>query len=71
MELTSTITCPRCGAAHTETMRTDQCQYFHECPTCHAILKPKPGDCCVFCSYGTVKCPPQQTLDTDVRSELP
>ncbi|MEE9252050.1 MAG: GDCCVxC domain-containing (seleno)protein [Thermodesulfobacteriota bacterium] len=20
----------------------------------------KEGDCCVFCSYGTVKCPPEQ-----------
>jgi hypothetical protein len=24
------------------------------------VLRPKPGDCCVFCSYGSVKCPPQQ-----------
>ena len=24
------------------------------------FLKPKPGDCCVFCSYGTVPCPPIQ-----------
>jgi hypothetical protein len=22
--------------------------------------KPKPGDCCVFCSYGSVPCPPMQ-----------
>ena len=21
---------------------------------------PKPGDCCVFCSYATVPCPPVQ-----------
>ncbi|MHA2389931.1 MAG: GDCCVxC domain-containing (seleno)protein, partial [Candidatus Hodarchaeales archaeon] len=21
---------------------------------------PKQGDCCVFCSYGDVKCPPMQ-----------
>ena len=25
-----------------------------------SYLKPKKGDCCVFCSYGTVKCPPIQ-----------
>jgi hypothetical protein len=24
------------------------------------LLKPLPGDCCVICSYGTVKCPPVQ-----------
>ncbi|MGH8771663.1 MAG: GDCCVxC domain-containing (seleno)protein [Burkholderiales bacterium] len=23
-----------------------------------ARLKPKPGDCCVFCSYRSVPCPP-------------
>ena len=22
---------------------------------------PKPGHCCVFCSYGTVVCPPMQS----------
>ncbi|TGE15005.1 hypothetical protein E5J99_13940 [Hymenobacter elongatus] len=25
-----------------------------------AILKPLAGDCCVYCSYGTVPCPPIQ-----------
>jgi hypothetical protein len=34
--------------------------YFHECNGCGARLKPLPGDCCVFCSYGTVPCPPIQ-----------
>ncbi|MFN3988266.1 MAG: GDCCVxC domain-containing (seleno)protein [Rhodocyclaceae bacterium] len=23
-------------------------------------MRPKPGDCCVFCSWGTVACPPVQ-----------
>jgi hypothetical protein len=41
-------------------MPTDACQWFYECEHCHAVLKPKPGDCCVFCSYGTVPCPPVQ-----------
>ena len=26
-------------------------------------LKPLAGDCCVFCSYGDVKCPPIQQGD--------
>ena len=39
-------------------MPTDACLYFHECVACHAVLRPKPGDCCVFCSFGSVKCPP-------------
>jgi hypothetical protein len=58
--LESTLTCPLCGHIKTETMPTDACQWFYECEGCHELLKPKPGDCCVFCSYGTVPCPPIQ-----------
>ena len=58
--LRSTLTCPLCGVAKTETMPTDACQYFYECTGCRALLKPKPGDCCVFCSFGDVACPPIQ-----------
>ena len=46
--------------AETETMPTDACQWFYDCKGCRAVLKPKPGDCCVYCSYGTVACPPIQ-----------
>jgi hypothetical protein len=58
--LESTITCPHCRAQRTETMPTDACVHFYECKQCGEMLRPKPGDCCVFCSYGTVKCPPEQ-----------
>jgi len=58
--LQSTLTCPQCGHVKTETMPTDACQWFYECGGCHALLKPLPGDCCVFCSYGDVPCPPIQ-----------
>jgi hypothetical protein len=58
--LKSTITCPECGHNKEEEMATDACQYFYDCEKCHTVLKPKAGDCCVFCSYGTVKCPPIQ-----------
>jgi hypothetical protein len=58
--LESVITCPECGHRQVETMPTDACQYFYDCPGCSAVLKPRAGDCCVFCSYGTVPCPPVQ-----------
>lgn len=54
------ITCPSCGTAKTETMPTDACRYFYECTGCDTLLRPKHGDCCVFCSYGSVPCPPVQ-----------
>ncbi|MEO7293015.1 MAG: GDCCVxC domain-containing (seleno)protein [Ginsengibacter sp.] len=53
----STITCPQCGYQQEEAMPTDACQYFYECIQCKTILKPKMGDCCVFCSYGNIPCP--------------
>ena len=56
----STITCPICAVSRKETMPTDACLWFYECTGCKTMLKPKAGDCCVFCSYGTVKCPPIQ-----------
>jgi len=56
----STITCPECGFSKKETMPTDACQWFYECTACHVVLKPKVGDCCVYCSYGDVPCPPVQ-----------
>ena len=58
--LQSVLTCPECGFRKEETMPTDACLYFYECEGCKALLSPKAGDCCVFCSYGTVKCPPLQ-----------
>ncbi|MDP1647107.1 MAG: GDCCVxC domain-containing (seleno)protein [Rubrivivax sp.] len=58
--LESTLTCPHCGHAKAERMPTDACQWFYECEACQAVLSPQPGDCCVFCSYGTVPCPPIQ-----------
>jgi len=58
--LESLITCPQCGFEKQETMPTDACLFFYECENCKALLRPEPGDCCVFCSYGTVSCPPKQ-----------
>ncbi len=58
--LESMITCPLCGATKTETMPTNACQYFYDCSGCGALLKPLPGDCCVFCSFADVPCPPKQ-----------
>ncbi len=60
VELQSVLTCPYCGFETIETMPVDSCRYFHECGRCQTLLRPKTGGCCVFCSYGSVKCPPVQ-----------
>lgn len=56
----SELTCPQCGFHEVLTMPSDACLWIHECSHCQTLLKPKPGDCCVFCSFGTVPCPPIQ-----------
>lgn len=57
---TSVLTCPHCGNHKEEEMPINACQYFYTCNYCNVHLKPKEGDCCVFCSYGSVACPPIQ-----------
>lgn len=60
LKLRSTLTCPNCGHEAIETMPTDACQFFYDCTSCGIVLRPKPGDCCVYCSYADVPCPPIQ-----------
>lgn len=56
----STIKCPQCGFSKEEIMPTNSCQILYECTNCGELLMPLKGDCCVFCSYGSEKCPPIQ-----------
>ena len=56
----SALTCPSCGHRQVLDMPEDACLFFHECAGCATLLRPKAGDCCVFCSYGSVPCPPVQ-----------
>jgi len=60
VELKSIIKCPKCGFEKEESMPTGSCRFFYDCTNCGKRVKPKEGDCCVFCSYGNVPCPPVQ-----------
>lgn len=60
IEYRSVITCPACGYQCEEEMPQDACLWFYECTNCKKLLKPLANDCCVFCSYGSVPCPPVQ-----------
>lgn len=64
IERDSTLTCPLCGHKETEEMPTDACQWFYDCRGCGAVLQPRTGDCCVFCSYGSAACPPVQLAES-------
>ncbi len=54
------LTCPSCGTEQRVEMPTDACQFFYECASCQVVMRPKPGDCCVFCSYASTRCLPKQ-----------
>ena len=54
------LTCPQCGASQTAEMPLDACQFFYDCVSCKAVLRPRPGDCSVFCSYADTRCPDKQ-----------
>ena len=54
------IKCPHCGFVDHVEMPVYACQFFHECVNCKTLIRPKAGDCCVFCSYGDVRCPSKQ-----------
>lgn len=60
MDLGSTVTCPECGFKKEEEMATESCLFYYKCVNCGKIIRPKPGDDCVFCSYGSKNCPPKQ-----------
>lgn len=63
MTVPGAITCPHCRVRTAEPMPTNACLRLFECPGCHAVLQPRSGDCCVFCSYGDDPCPPRQHPD--------
>jgi hypothetical protein len=58
--LESKLSCPECAFEKIEVMPTDACMFYYECTSCKKLLRPLSGDCCVFCSYGSIKCPPIQ-----------
>jgi hypothetical protein len=60
VSMSSDITCPTCGYTKTETLPTEVCQLKYTCTKCNTEMFPKEGDCCVFCTYGTHKCPSKQ-----------
>jgi hypothetical protein len=59
-QLQSTLTCPHCGHPATEQMPINVCVVIYACKACGKELRPLSGDCCVFCSYGSMPCPPIQ-----------
>lgn len=60
IEMSSILTCPKCGYIKSEEMPTERHQRFYACKNCNLVIMPKHGSCCVFCSYGNIPCPSAQ-----------
>ena len=60
IEMSSILTCPKCGHVESVEMPAGERQQFYACKKCHLVIMPKPGSCCVFCSYGSNPCPTAQ-----------
>lgn len=71
IETTSRITCPCCYYVSAVIMPADTCTFFYHCPECKTRLRPTPGDCCVFCSYGSIPCPPVQQDNRRSQTDRP
>jgi len=56
LKKTTTISCPVCKFKSEVQMDPEEPLQFYFCEECGARLKPKPGDCCVYKSYGSVPC---------------
>ena len=63
IKMQSTLTCPKCQHQSTEVMQENACKVFHKCNSCSEMVKPKEKECCVFCSYGSIKCPSKQKIE--------
>lgn len=57
---TAKLTCPHCRFTEEISMPTNACIIAHDCQNCGTKITPKKGDCCIFCSYGDIPCPPTQ-----------
>jgi hypothetical protein len=54
------LTCPDCGSKQNVEMLESGYSYAYQCDSCSEIIEKKHESCCVYCSYGEVKCPEEQ-----------
>lgn len=54
------LTCPECASSQNVEMLESGYSYAYQCDNCSEIIEKKEESCCVYCSYGEVKCPSQQ-----------
>ena len=56
VSLWSILTCPECGCSKLEAIPRHTVKLSYTCGECDAVLEPASWECCVYCSYGSVRC---------------
>jgi arsenate reductase len=51
------LKCPECGYIREVGIPKSSCLHFYECLSCHKIIAPTQGSCCVICAYSDKTCP--------------
>ncbi|WP_083774894.1 GDCCVxC domain-containing (seleno)protein [Neptuniibacter caesariensis] len=67
-DIESVLTCPHCGFQMLEEITTQFCQLEYECEACHKMIETPPGECCVYCVYGSVRCASSNHSDSSSAS---
>ena len=62
IQLETTLKCPHCGVEQRATMPMSGKKMAQDCRYCYKPMAAKEGSHCVFCSYGSVKCPEVQQI---------
>ncbi|MGH2397723.1 MAG: GDCCVxC domain-containing (seleno)protein [bacterium] len=55
------MTCFLCHHQTVESMPSTGCLHFFECPSCCAMLRPRPGAGCVYYRYSDCTRPPNRS----------
>ena len=56
VSLWSVLTCPACGCSKLESMSQRTVTLSYICTECETVIEPQSWECCVYCSYGSVRC---------------
>lgn len=51
------LICPQCGIRISKSIGLSACIVRHTCPSCSIVIRPRPGEGCIFSSYGSVGYP--------------
>ena len=68
VSLWSVMTCPNCGCSKLEAIPKNEEKLSYTCAECKTVLEPAGWECCVYCSYGSVRCAKAQSRSSSTNA---